>query len=195
MGKIINATLKKAESWYNPLFIYEGNVPIKEIQNFVFFNPSTGDKIGQTGRGWFDSKNIAPLDLNIERKMKTDLTLNRPFYMVEKKPYEDVTGAVIYIPAEVVKTEDKTGVSYEKGQIPIFTHTSVCFKDAHGETKEVTLIQFKKNMYSDKWEGREKVIDLIKEKRETSSIPSRDAVLAVAKAMKELGLTPEDLIE
>lgn len=195
MGKIINATLKKAESWYNPLFIYEGNVPIKEIQNFVFFNPSTGDKIGQTGRGWFVSKNIALLDLNIERKVKSDLTLNHPFYMIEKKPYEDVTGAVIYIPAEVVKTEDKAGASYEKGQIPIYTYTSVCFKDAHGETKEVTLIQFKKNKCSDKWEGREKVIDLIKEKREITLIPSRDEVLAVAKAMKELGLTPEDLIE
>ena len=195
MGKIINATLKKSESWYNPLFIYERNVPIKEIQNFVFFSPATGNKIGQTGRGWFDSNNIAPLDLNIERKVKSDLTLNRPFYMVDKKPYEDVTGAVIYIPAEVVKTEDKTGASYEKGQIPIYTHTSVCFKDAYGETKEVTLIQFKENKYSDKWEGREKVIDLIKEKRETTLIPSRDAVLAVAKAMKELGLTPDDLIE
>lgn len=195
MGKIINATLKKTESWYNPLFIYEGNVPIKEILNFVFFNPSTGDKIGQTGRGWFDSANIAPLDLNIERKMKTDLTLNRPFYMVEKKPYEGGTGAVIYIPAEIVKTEDEVGVSYEKGQIPIYTNTSVCFKDAHGETKKVTLIQFKEYKYSDKWEGREKVIDLIKEKREISLIPSRDEVLAVAKAMKELGLTPEDLIE
>ena len=195
MGKIINATLKKSESWYNPLFIYEGNVPIKEIQNFVFFNPSTGDKIGQTGRGWFDSKNIAPLDLNIERKVKSDLTLNSPFYMVEKKPYEDGTGAVIYIPAEVVKTEEKAGVSYEKGQTPIYTHTSVCFKDAHGETKEVTLIQFKENKNSDKWEDREKVIDFIKEKGETYLISSRNAVLAVAKAMKELGLTPEDLIE
>lgn len=195
MGKIINATLKKTESWYNPLFIYEGNVPRREIQNFVFFNPSTGEKIGQTGRGWFDTKNIAPLDLNIERKVKSDLTLNRPFYMVEKKPYEGVLGAVIYIPAEVVKTEDKAGASYEKGQISIYTHTSVCFKDAHGETKEVTLIQFKKNKSSDKWEGREKVIDFIKKKRETTLIPSRDAVLAVAKAMKELGLTPDDLIE
>ena len=195
MGKIINATLKKTESWYNPLFIYEGNVRIREIQNLVFFNPSTREKIGQTGRGWFDTKNITPLDLNIERKVKSDLTLNRPFYTVEKKPYENETGAVIYIPAEVVKTEDKAGVSYEKGQIPIYTHTSVCFKDAHGETKEVTLIQFKENKYSDKWEDREKVLSLIKEKRETSSIPSRDAVLAVAKAMKELGLTPEDLIE
>ena len=193
MGKIINATLKKTESWYNPLFIYEGNVPIKEILNFVFFNPSTGDKIGQTGRGWFNS--IALLDLNIERKVKSDLTLNRPFYMVEKTPYEDVTGAVIYIPAEVVKTEDKAGASYEKGQIPIYTHTSICFKDAHGETKEVTLSQFKKNKCSDKWESREKVIDIIKEKREICVIPSRDEVLAVAKAMKELGLTPEDLIE
>lgn len=195
MGKIINATLKKTESWYNPLFIYEGNVRIREIQNFVFFNPSTGEKIGQTGRGWFDTKNITPLDLNIERKVKSDLALNRPFYMVEKKPYENETGAVIYIPAEVVKTETKVGVSYEKGQTPVFTHTSVCFKDAHGETKEVTLIQFKENKYSDKWEDREKVLSLIKEKRETSSIPSRDAVLAVAKAMKELGLTPDDLIE
>ena len=195
MGKIINATLKKAKTWFNPLFIYEGNTPIKEIQNFVFFNPSTGDKIGQTGRGWFDAKNIAPLDINIERKVKSDLTLNRPFYTVEKKPYENETGAVIYIPAEVVKTETKVGVSYEKGQTPVFTHTSVCFKDAHGETKEVTLIQFKENKYSDKWEDREKVIDFIKEKRETSSIPSREAVLAVAKAMKELGLTPDDLIE
>ena len=195
MGKIINATLKKTESWYNPLFIYEGNVRIKEIQNFVFFNPSTGKKIGQTGRGWFDTKNIAPLDINIERKVKSDLTLNRPFYTVEKKPYENETGAVIYIPTEVVKTETKVGVSYEKGQTPVFTHTSVCFKDAHGETKEVTLVQFKENEYSDKWEDREKVLSLIKEKRETSSIPSRDAILAVAKAMKELGLTPEDLIE
>lgn len=195
MGKIINATLKKAESWFNPLFIYEGDTQIKEIQNFVFYNPSTGDKIGQTGRGWFDSKNIAPLDLNIERKIKTDLTLNRPFYMVEKKPYENVTGAVIYIPAEVVKTENKAGASYEKGQIPIYTHTSVCFKDAYGETKEVTLIQFKENKHSDKWEDREKVVSLIKEKRGAFPIPSRDAVLAVAKAMKELGLTPEDLIE
>ena len=185
MGKIINATLKKTKSWYNPLFIYEGHTPIKEIQNFVFFNPSTGEKIGQTGRGWFDTKNIAPLDLNIERKVKSDLTLNRPFY----------TGAVIYIPAEVVMTEDKAGVSYEKGQISIYTHTSICFKDAHGETKEITLSQFKKNKCSDKWDGREKVIDLIKEKRETTLNLSRDAVLAVAKAMKELGLTPDDLIE
>ena len=114
---------------------------------------------------------------------------------MKKKPYENETGAVIYIPAEVVKTETKVGVSYEKGQTPVFTHTSVCFKDAHGETKEVTLVQFKENKYSDKWEDREKVLSLIKEKRETSSIPSRDAVLAVAKAMKELGLTPDDLIE
>lgn len=194
MGKIINVTLKKAKTWFNPLFIYEGNTPIKEIQNFVFFNPATGDKIGQTGRGWFDTEYIAPLDLNIERKLKVDLTLNRPFYMVEKKAYENETAAVIYIPAEVVKTETKAGVSYEKGQIPIYTHTSVHFKDVHGETKEVTLIQFKEYKHSDKWEDREKVVSLIKKKKELS-ISSRDAVLAVAKAMKELGLTPEDLIE
>lgn len=195
MGKFINATLKKAESWYNPLFIYEGIMQIKEIHNFVFFNPATGEKICQTGRGWFDTKGIAPLDLNIVRKVKRDLTLNHPFYMVEKKPYENETGAVIYIPAEVVKTETKAGASYEKGQTPIYTHTSVHFKDAHEETKEVTLIHFKEDKHSDKWEDREKVISLIKEKREITLIPSRDAVLAVAKAMKELGLTPEDLIE
>lgn len=195
MGTVKRVEFKKSASWYNPLFIYEGNVEVKEVKRFIFYNPSTGEELGCTAQGWFNYKEIAPFSLDIEKKIKKDLTNKTAFYMAVRDEIENRSLAAVYIPATLVKEETKVGYAYEKGERNLFLHKTVRFTDADGDTKEITLSEFLKTEHDENWEIREKVALKAVEFGLANYKSPRENLLCYAKAMKELGVTLDDIIK
>lgn len=104
MGQISKATIKREQKWYNPLFI-NFNGLFYEVGNFVFYNPSKGEVITETQRGWFDeTPSLEHMEYSkMELRNKVDLTIKHPFFVRSKgnRSYDSRTMAVVYIPADV----------------------------------------------------------------------------------------------
>lgn len=194
MATIKRVEFKKSASWYNPLFIYDGNVEVKEVKRFVFYNPSTGEELGSTPQGWFSDKEIAPFSLGIEKKIKKNLTNKTAFYMAVRDEIDNRSLAAVYIPATLVKEETKEGHAYEEGVRNLFLHRTVRFTDADGNTKEITLSEFLKTEHDENWKIREQVSLKALDFGLASYKSPGENLLCYAKAMRELGVTLDDIL-
>lgn len=194
MATIKRVEFKKSASWYNPLFIYDGNVEVKEVKRFVFYNPSTGEELGSTPQGWFSDKEIAPFSLGIEKKIKKNLTNKTAFYMAVRDEIDNRSLAAVYIPATLVKEETKEGHAYEEGVRNLFLHRTVHFTDADGNTKEITLSEFLKTEHDENWKIREQVALKALDFGLAGYKSPGENLLCYAKAMKELGVTLDDIL-
>lgn len=120
MGQISKATIKRMESWYNPLFLNFNGV-IYEVKKFVFYNSLDGKAIAENDRGWFyETPSLESMEYSeMEIRNKVDLTVKHPFF-VRTKDELSITksSAVVYIPATVVSVsfeecEGLSGTSYK----------------------------------------------------------------------------------
>lgn len=106
MGQISKATISRVRKWYNPLFL-NFNELFYEVENFVFYNPSKGEVITETQRGWFDeTPSLEHMEYSkMELRNKVNLTIKHPFFVrsMSNRSYNRPM-AVVYIPADV---EDK----------------------------------------------------------------------------------------
>lgn len=121
MGQISKATIKRIESWYNPLFLNFNRV-VYEVKKFVFYNSLDGKAIAENDRGWFcETPSLESMEYSeMEIRNKVDLTIKHPFFVRTKDDLSIVKGsmAVVYIPATVVsvsfeKVEGISGISYK----------------------------------------------------------------------------------
>ena len=183
MGQIKSYTIRKRESWYNPLYLMPKNgYGGGEIGTFVFF--SDGKEIARNENGWFSECKVPVFTLDVEKKNKENLNNAGAFYMTGKNSFNE-PAMVLYIPArEVSRMRDTKNYN---GSIAIYDLVGIEFMDADGNPVNVTIREYKGSKYTDAY-------NLRKELSQKSGVDMY-RIETIAKAMIEMGINPEMLLE